>query len=75
MNDEPLSLDLSLLHSPDARAVLTLIYNRMLVGEAQYGLLDLSTDKRDFLAEGLEEQVDRAVYEAMYLQQRILKGL
>lgn len=58
-------LDISDLHSPDAREVIRFILARMIRGEAEYGLLDLDTDPRDFKEESYEESADKAVYDAI----------
>jgi hypothetical protein len=54
----------------DERRVLTAIAQRLLVGRAAYGALDISTDPRDWKAEGAQEALDLAVYLAAELLRR-----
>lgn len=52
---------------PDELAVLALIAERLATGRRQYGELRLSTDRRDFGREALEEASDGLVYVAAAL--------
>lgn len=51
----------------DERRVLTLIAERLLMGQSQYGVLDMATDPRDWRKEALEECADGLVYAAVAL--------
>jgi len=48
----------------DELEVLTLIAERLLLGQRCYGLLRLATDQRDFAREAMEEVADAAIYGA-----------
>lgn len=48
--------------SPDERALLDLIGERIEQGRATYGPLYLDSDDRDFETEALEEILDAVVY-------------
>lgn len=50
---------------PQARLVLLDIARRLKAGQAEYGRMDVFTDKRDFFAEAAEEATDFVVYAAM----------
>ncbi len=49
----------------DAVRVVERIVERLRMGQAAYGPLDLSTNPRDWRAEATEEDLDAAVYRAM----------
>jgi hypothetical protein len=49
---------------PDALRVLEFLASRMLVGQREYGALDLKNDPRDFVKERTEEVGDLLVYTA-----------
>jgi len=49
----------------DERAVLTQIAERLCVGYADYGRLDIAHDKRDFARERINETFDWLVYDAI----------
>jgi hypothetical protein len=46
----------------DEAEVLALLSERLLAGRAQYGLLQLSSDRRDFRREAMFELVDGCAY-------------
>lgn len=50
---------------PDALAVLVYLAERIRGGRAEYGDLDLDTDRRDWRVEQLQELADYATYRAM----------
>jgi hypothetical protein len=50
---------------PDAIRVVERIIQRLLLGQKQYGPLDLATNPRDWRAEATEEFLDGAIYLAM----------
>jgi hypothetical protein len=49
----------------DERRVLAHIAERLLIGQRQYGLLDIANDQRDWTKEASEEAFDQAVYVAI----------
>ena len=49
------------------KKILSLIEQRLLVGERRYGHENVASDGRDFLKESLEEALDCAVYLAARL--------
>lgn len=51
----------------DELQVIELITDRMIQGQAVYGLLDIAKDPRDFNREVLEEVCDSSVYAAVQL--------
>jgi hypothetical protein len=51
----------------DEIEVMARIAKRMATGRREYGLLEIDTDKRDWLEEAIEEQLDLAVYLCCYL--------
>ncbi len=51
----------------DERAILEVIAERLLFGQKNYGKFDLLTDKREFLREAFEEDLDGLVYRAALL--------
>ncbi len=58
----------------DELEVLTLIARRLDTGRARYGALDVRRDRRDFLAEAVEELADTAVYVASYMLRMTRRG-
>jgi hypothetical protein len=46
------------------KALLELVAQRLVMGRAQYGDLDLATDMRNFLNEAQEEEADMLIYYA-----------
>ncbi len=50
---------------PQAQTVLLDIARRLAAGQAEYGVMDVHTDTRDYLQEAAEEALDFAVYAAM----------
>jgi len=50
---------------PDAIRVVERVVERLRLGQAQYGPLDLATNPRDWRAEATEEFLDGAIYLAM----------
>lgn len=55
-------------------AVLVFLARRLLVGQRQYGRLDLATDGRDFVRERAEELADALVYTACDELRRVVGG-
>jgi len=51
----------------DEAEVLAVVAERLVMGRAQYGALQLATDRRDFVDEGLQEAADLSLYLAMAL--------
>jgi hypothetical protein len=51
----------------DELRVIELITDRLIQGQAAYGLLDIAKDPRDFNREVLEEVCDSSVYAAVQL--------
>ena len=49
----------------DERRVLAYVAERLLMGQRQYGILDIANDKRDWTKELGEEVLDAAVYAAL----------
>lgn len=47
---------------PDALTALVEIAERLLVGQKQYGRINIDTDQRDWLQQMIEEQQDKDVY-------------
>lgn len=46
----------------DELRVLVRIAERLEMGAKQYGALDIATDKRDWLEEGIQEGLDKTAY-------------
>lgn len=57
---------------PQAKVVLLDIARRLKAGQAEYGSMDMSRDKRDMFAEAAEEAMDFVVYAAMDRLKRAL---
>ena len=51
----------------DEEQVLSLIHDRLLLGERRYGRLCIDGDPRDWLEQALEEHLDAVVYCAVQL--------
>lgn len=47
---------------PDARELLLEQARRLIIGQRQYGRVDLDTDRRNFVREALEECLDQTIY-------------
>lgn len=63
-------LDSALLHAgleTDARAVVRLIVERLIIGRRAYGALHLDVDPRDWIKEASDEVLDMSVYMACHL--------
>ena len=60
---------------PHALFVLLEIAQRMVVGQAEYGALNLDTDTRDFHREAHEEDMDSLVYRTMDFVKKRLDGV
>lgn len=58
---------------PDAVRVLEFIRDRLLVGQSQYGRLDIARDTRDWPREASEEAADLAVYLSVAILMRQLR--
>jgi hypothetical protein len=54
----------------DELTVLARIASRLLLGQHQYGGLNMASDPRDFRAEWQEELLDACVYGAVVCEQR-----
>lgn len=52
---------------PDSEEVLSLIRERLTIGQERYGPLDINTDQREWELEALEEALDLSVYLAIRL--------
>jgi hypothetical protein len=52
---------------PDARTVVRLIVERLIIGRKAYGALHLDVDERDWVKEASDEVLDLSVYMACHL--------
>jgi hypothetical protein len=68
MNSNANAVELGVIFAglePQAQVVLMDIARRLKAGQEEYGVMDVDSDKRDYLQEAAEEALDFAVYAAM----------